>query len=127
MVATLFLQAAEEQARRVLEWQLHYASLQDKILTTTEAMTQASDGVLLALTFIERAQQQSNSALATVLGKSYRPTDFAFYGVGLLIVMALGWHAAYHHARLLVFVLLLACIGLERIILAWLAPWTKVL
>eukprot|EP00892_Ulva_mutabilis_P003230 jgi/Ulvmu1/12908/UM098_0096.1 len=118
--------AAEHQARQVLEWQEKYIALQEAILINTEAMTQASDGMKLALSFVEAAQERGNNALATVLGKSYGLTDFAFYGCVLITTMAVGWSSHFRRAQLHVFMLLLACIGLERMMLAWLAPWFKV-
>lgn len=121
------LQAAEDQAKRVIEWQEQYAQLQKTILTSTAAMTKASDGVKLAVNLVESAQRRGNSALATLLGSSYRVNDFAFYFSGLMTLVVIGWNAQMRQAWLPISVMYFLCAGIERSLVTWLSPRLQVL
>lgn len=109
------------------EWQEQYEQFQEKIITSTAAMTKASDGVKLAVNVVESAQRRGNSALATLLGTSYRVNDLAFYFSGFMTLLVVGWNAQMRQAWLPISVLYLLCAGIERSLLAWLSPRLQVL
>lgn len=111
----------------MIGWQEKYAELQDKLLTSTAAMTRASEGVKLAIDLVESAQQRGNNALATILGSSYKIADFAFYGSGFITLVVAGWHVQLQQARVPIFILYLLCIGVERSVLVWISPRLKVM
>jgi hypothetical protein len=116
----------EDQAQWYMEWQGDSLALHSKITESAAAMAQASEGIRTATDFFQTAQHRSQHALAVLVGRQFSRNDALFMAGGIIVFVAMGWHHATQQKRLAFVLLLLLTVGLERSILAWLAPWQRV-
>lgn len=116
----------EDQAQWYMEWQGDSMALHSKITESAAAMAQASDGIRTATDFFEAAQHRSQNALAVLIGRQFSRGDATFMAGCIIVFVAMGWHHATQQKRLAFVVMVLLCVGLERSVIAWLAPWQRV-
>ena len=82
------VQAAEERAARVADWQARTEAAHADLAASADALAAASSGIRVAVNTLEATQQRTTSALAAMLGRSVVWTDIVFYG-GVLAFSAL--------------------------------------
>lgn len=116
----------EDQAQWYMEWQGDSLALHSKITESATAMAHASEGIRTATDLFETAQHRSQNALAVLVGRQFSRNDALFAAGSIIVFVALGWHHATQQKRLAFVVSVLLTVGLERSILACLAPWQKV-
>lgn len=120
------LQAAEEQAARVADFQAQSEAAQARLADASEALVASSHGIQLGLAALQSTQRHSQTLLTGLLGASYTWGDAYFYFGSSAFALALGWFPATHAARVPLLGTLALALSLERGVLLRTAAWSAV-